>query len=265
MTSPIKWLGSKKYQLEYIIPKLIDELKDKKVYQEPFVGGGSVIIELLKRAGNVNVKYKCYDSNEMLIAMYNEIKHDSHGLIKRLQQYLNKNTKEDYYRIRDEYNEKQSVDKFIYLNKTCFRGLYSVNKNNIFNSSFGHEKNPRIFEASNILTLSKLFNDYNVLFIHSDYRDVVYYKHSVIYLDPVYYKTFDKYTHDRFCYNDYLDFLEWLKSNNKISIIHSNSTQFLDIYSMSKNETVEEIEVYNRIKSNDPSQIRRELLFRLRT
>jgi hypothetical protein len=112
------------------------------------------------------------------------------------------------------------------------------------------------------MELNRLFNKYDVTFECKDYRDVIYYKNCVIYLDPPFYKTFDNYTHDRFCYIDYVDFLKWLKTYPTIYLIHSNSYSFTDIYQEDKNEIKEEVEMYNRINSMNPGMIRKELLFR---
>ena len=72
--------------------------------------------------------------------MYNMIKNTPFELIRQLEQYVDKNNEQDYYEIRKEYNKSPSVDKFIYLNKTCFRGLYRVNKRNEFNTAFNKKK-----------------------------------------------------------------------------------------------------------------------------
>ena len=73
----IKWIGSKSWQNEIIIPNILQSLQRKPIYIEPFVGGGSVIIELLKQCylNDINsVSFQCYDINEIIIIMYNEIK-----------------------------------------------------------------------------------------------------------------------------------------------------------------------------------------------
>ena len=121
---------------------------------EPFVGGGSVIIELLKECLKreiTNKTFKCYDINATLIEMFNEIKDEPEELIRKLKVIEHQNSKEDFYRIREEYNLKPSADKFIYLNRMGFRGQYQVNKNNHFNVSFGHHKYPKVFREENFL------------------------------------------------------------------------------------------------------------------
>src|SRR5215469_5467475 len=146
MTAPIKYCGGKTAQLKTITPFIFDSFKTHKLYIEPFVGGGSVIIDLLKQCeaqsaepsakkNNIDkLKFHCYDLNEIVIRMFNEIKNNPTNLIERLDE-INKRT--DYYNIRDEYNQNQTVEKFIYLNKRCFRGLYRVNLKGEFNASKG--------------------------------------------------------------------------------------------------------------------------------
>ena len=83
----IKWVGGKKEQLKFIIPHILENLKKVTTYVEPFVGGGSVIIELLKECLKreiTNKTFKCYDINATLIEMFNEIKNEPEELIRKL-------------------------------------------------------------------------------------------------------------------------------------------------------------------------------------
>ena len=108
----IKWIGSKSLQTKIIIPKIIEKLKCKKVYVEPFVGGGSIIIELLKQCYLNKLKditFTCSDINPILIDMYNMIKNTPFELIRKLEQYVDKNNEQDYYEIRKEFNSNPSV------------------------------------------------------------------------------------------------------------------------------------------------------------
>ena len=175
MVPCVKWIGGKNDQLQFLIPRILENFHKVTTYIEPFVGGGSVIIELLKKcfANNIhNIVFKCYDINETLIKMFNEIKDEPEELIRKLKIIEHQNSKEDFYRIRDEYNANPTADKFIYLNRMGFRGLYQVNKNNQFNGSFGHHKYPKVFREENIRALSKLFNMFDVTFEVADYCDI---------------------------------------------------------------------------------------------
>jgi DNA adenine methylase len=216
-----------------------------------------VIIELLKY-GDVDVKYRCYDRNDMLIELFNEIKYDPEGLIDKMKPYEKMKSEEDFYRVRNEFNKNRSADKFLYLNKTCFRGMYRVNKKNEFNSSFNKVKNPAIYCKKNIIGLSELFNTFDVTFEVSDYRDVDY-ENCVAYLDPPYYDTQNGYSSEGFSHREYVKFLNLLQTDHTVKIIHSNSAAFRNIYE--SDENILEIEMHNRMNSKNPGQKRIELLF----
>jgi DNA adenine methylase len=214
---PIKWLGNKSQQAHAIIPKILSNLKRKHasmraqrpLYIEPFVGSGAIIIELLKH-GRKDVTYKCFDINEMIISMFNEIKYDPINLINKLKLLEKKTQKEEYYRIREEYNKNPCTDKFIYLNKTCFRGLYRVNQKTEFNASYGNYSNPIIYCENNILSLHELFNKFNVSFEVADYRDIEIPDNSTIYMDPPYYTNFNEYF-TSFSHSDYIQILNSIR------------------------------------------------------
>ena len=148
-----------------------------------------------------------------------------------------------------------------------------MNKKNEFNVAYGHYKNPVIFDEENILSLSQLFNSFDVHFHVCDYVNVVrnyivdYSEprssdtmcRSVIYLDPPYFNSFDKYSKHDFCYKNYINVLKYLHQFENLSIIHSNSVFFSEIYE--SNENIEEIRLYDRINSKNPGKIRIELLY----
>ena len=97
--SPIKWIGGKRLQLQYIIPKILARLKCSNHYIEPFVGGGSVIIELLNQCSINNIKHNsffCSDVNPILIAMFNETMNEPYQLIQKLKQYDNMKDETNY-------------------------------------------------------------------------------------------------------------------------------------------------------------------------
>jgi DNA adenine methylase len=252
---PIKWVGGKCKVVQHIVPYIIRELKN--TYVEPFLGGGSIMIELLKR-GFKNMKYRCYDINPMIIEMFNMIKHDPNTLIEELKKYTDKNTREDFYKIREEYNKNPTAPVFIYLNKTCFRGLYSVTLKNKFNGGYGQNMNPKICCEENILSLHKLFNNFDITFEVSDYRDISY-ENCLVYNDPPYYGSFNKYAPIRFSHDDYIHFLHNLRQNPTVKVIHSNSATFRDVYS--SDENIHEIKYYNRINRTNPGSERTELLY----
>jgi site-specific DNA-adenine methylase len=136
--------------------------------------------------------------------------------------------------------------------------MYRVNKNNHFNVSYNYAKNPPIYCEKNILALHELFNSVDITFEVRDYKDVEYCDNSVIYMDAPYYGTFDEYT-STFCHKEYVNFLHNLRRNPTVKLFHSNSNAFRYVYKT--DETIEEIKLYNRINSKNPSSTRTELLY----
>ena len=198
----VKWAGGKNKlipQMEQYYPK---ELKENKidVYIEPFVGGGAILIDILKKY-NIKKAY-AFDINKNLINCYNIIKDKVESLVLELkkleEEYLkldDENRKEYYYDIRKKYNsinienENEALEKttyFIFLNKTCFNGLYRENRRGQFNVPIGKYKNPTICDEKNLIELSKLIK--NVTFINGDYRESYKYieENTFIYFDPPY-------------------------------------------------------------------------------
>lgn len=132
----VKWLGGKHKLLHRIIPKIV--LQDAR-FIEPFVGGGSVFLSLQPRKLHIN------DINPYLINMYKVIKEFPEELILDLKTHL---ITSEYYQIRTEQifdtNKIREASKFIFLNKTGFRGVYRENNQGKFNVPFGNYKNPLI-------------------------------------------------------------------------------------------------------------------------
>lgn len=198
----VKWAGGK----GSLIPQLNNfypyELKNGIIerYIEPFIGGGAVLIDILQKY-NIQEVY-AFDINIDLINSYNVIKNNVEELIANLKQmekeYLvlgQEERKAYFYNIRNEYNDyeleedEQNVQRatqFIYLNRTCFNGLYRVNKNGKFNVPVGSYKNPTICDEENLKQLSQLIQ--NVQFQYGDYSRSMEYvtENTFIYFDPPY-------------------------------------------------------------------------------
>lgn len=198
----VKWAGGK----GSLIPQLNNfypyELKNGIIerYIEPFVGGGAVLIDILQKY-DIQEVY-AFDINIDLINSYNVIKNDVEELIINLKQmetqYLQleqEERKNYFYNIRDEYNNyeleenEQNIQRaaqFIYLNRTCFNGLYRVNKNGKFNVPVGSYKNPTICDEENLRQLSQLIQ--NVQFQYGDYSRSMEYvtENTFVYFDPPY-------------------------------------------------------------------------------
>ena len=182
----VKWAGGKRQLLDEITPLLPRRIS---TYCEPFLGGGAVLFSIQPSKAIVN------DLNGDLIAAYETIRDDLEALIEDLRKH--ENTSEYFYALRDLDRDKevyQSMSKverassLLYLNKTCFNGLFRVNSLGEFNSPFGHYKNPNIVNEPVLRAVSKYFNGGNILFYSEDFADTLarVQKGGFVYLDPPY-------------------------------------------------------------------------------
>lgn len=242
----VKWAGGKGRLLSQLNRYYPLQLQNGEIdcYIEPFVGGGAVLIDILQ---NYKVKEAyAFDINIDLINSYNIIKNNVNELIEKLQkieeEYLKletENRKEYFYEVRKKYNsnklkEKEiSIEKatqFIFLNRTCFNGLYRVNKNGDFNVPMGNYKNPTICDKENLKELSKLIK--NVKFEYGDYKKSKKYvkQNTFIYFDPPYRplnitSAFTSYTKEDFTEENQKELAVYYKelSDKKIKVMLSNS------------------------------------------
>ena len=188
----IKWVGGKRGLLEQILPLLPKNFKD---YHEPFLGGGALFFELYSKGLLKDKNIYLSDINAELINAYSVVKNSPYELIDSLKEYKAKHSKEFYYQIReldrlDNYNTLSNLEKatrFIYLNKTCFNGLYRVNKKGYFNTPIGSYKNPNIADEDTLLNASKALQ--NATINVQPFEDVLNYakKDDLVYFDPPYY------------------------------------------------------------------------------
>ena len=182
----VKWVGGKRQLLDEITPLLPKRITS---YCEPFLGGGAVLFSLQPSKAIIN------DINEDLMLVYEVIRDDVEGLIKSLEQY--ENTSEYFYKIRDIDRDKDfyysmskvaRASRLIYLNKTCFNGLFRVNSSGEFNSPFGHYKNPNIVNEPVLRAVNKYFNANKIQIYNEDFEVTLkrVNKGGFVYLDPPY-------------------------------------------------------------------------------
>lgn len=186
----LKWAGGKRQLLPEIkkhLPRNVTEY----TYYEPFAGAGAVLFALLPEKAVIN------DCNDQLIMTYICIKKEVEDLITLLREYQRKNTKEFYYRLRNldkdtqSFNQLADVEKaarFIFLNKTCYNGLYRVNSRGLFNVPYGTYKNPPICEDRVLRRISAYLNNRDISITNCDFEDALAYAggRSFIYFDPPY-------------------------------------------------------------------------------
>ena len=190
--SPIlKWAGGKRQLLSDIIPLVP---LDFDTYYEPFVGAGAVLLELQPPKAIVN------DANTELIIVYEVIRDNPCELVDLLREHEAKHNKEYYYQTRDLDRDGEtfaSLDKIvkaartIYLNRTCFNGLYRVNKKGYFNTPMGKNSSIQIVNESGIQKISLYLNSANVTFLNSDYHCAIETVSAgdFVFLDPPYFPT----------------------------------------------------------------------------
>ena len=247
----LKWAGGKTQLLEQFEKYFPEELIKGKIkyYIEPFLGSGAVYFFVIQK---YNIK-KAYlaDINEELVLTYNVVKNDVQTLIKEL-----KNLKEKYnlakdkerenifYLIRKEFNEKKKRINFnkynknwieraaeiIFLNKTCFNGLFRLNKMGEFNVPFGRYRNPKILDTENLIRVSKVLENTEIL--RMDFAEIKKYikEKTFIYLDPPYRPisktaSFTSYSRYEFSDKEQIRLAELYRElgNNSNKIMLSNS------------------------------------------
>jgi DNA adenine methylase len=197
----LKWAGGKGQLLSQLSEHLPERIsREPFTYIEPFVGGGAMLFYMLQHFGNIK-KAVINDINEDLILTYRTVKDDVEALISKLAKI-----EEDYfaiveqdkrsqlfYEIREQYNQHdgnaiERVSQLIFLNKTCFNGLFRVNKRGQFNVPFGKYANPTICNAEVLRADSQLLQSAQVEICQGDYAQIL--RHidglTFVYLDPPY-------------------------------------------------------------------------------
>ncbi|WP_457639531.1 DNA adenine methylase [Persephonella sp.] len=211
----VKWAGGKR-QIAHILIENMPTHYNK--YIEPFIGGGALFFELLPEKAIIN------DINKELINAYIVIKNSPEELIKSLKKH--KNEKEYYYKIRaldpEKLNPIERASRFIFLNKTCFNGLYRENSKGQFNVPFGRYKKPKILDEENIKAVSNFLNSIELQIFNTDYREVIKLakRGDLVYLDPPYHPSsqtanFTKYTKYDFSEKDQIELAENFKQLDK--------------------------------------------------
>ena len=182
----VKWVGGKRQLLPQILPLIP---KRMSAYCEPFLGGGAVLFALQPRRALVN------DLNQDLITVYRVIKENADALIEHLSRH--ENTPEYFYRIRDLDRDREAyaalsdvekASRLLYLNKTCYNGLFRVNASGAFNSPYGHYRRPNIVNEQTIRGVSRYFNSCDITFFSEDFAAVLdrVPRGGFVYLDPPY-------------------------------------------------------------------------------
>jgi DNA adenine methylase len=257
----LKWAGGKTQligEIEKNLPKAI--IANTFTYLEPFVGSGAVLFWMLNNFPKLEKAVIC-DINEDLVNTYKVIASNPKELISVLYQFQREyhllDTKEDekkqyYYEKRVTYNLRQTNKStqaalFIFLNRTCFNGLYRVNRQNEYNVPMGTYKMPTICDEANLLAVSEVLQKVEI--IHGDYEKSLAYvgDKSLFYFDPPYKplsntSSFNSYAKDVFDDTEQIrlrDFCKtldilghsWILSNSDVRAEDMNDSFFDEIFS----------------------------------
>lgn len=183
----LKWVGGKRQLLNDIKPLIPQHIS---TYVEPFVGGGAVFFNLQPKKAIIN------DMNSELMNTYKVIKNKPDELINILKRHNANNSEDYFYNMRamdrsEDYallDDEEKAARIIYLNKTCYNGLYRVNSSGFFNTPYGKYKSPNIINEVLIKAISTYLNKADVKILNKDYKESLkgLRKGSFVYLDPPY-------------------------------------------------------------------------------
>ena len=264
LTSPpkpfVKWAGGKRQ----LIPELTKHLPKKfDTYFEPFLGGGALLFHLLYE--KPNLKCQVSDLNPDLILSYVTIRDKIDDLLKSLKEHSDRyfnDSKSYYYSVRETNpkNQVEKVSRLLFLNKTCFNGLYRVNSKGKFNVPLGRYSNPNIIQEENLRAVNQFLLQNKIIIKCQDFSSTVekVKKGDFVYFDPPYQpvsKTanFTSYTNSNFNFNDLKRLAkvsnQLVKRGVNVLLSNSSSKQVLDLFD-TKDWEIVEIEANRAINSD---------------
>ena len=245
----VKWVGGKRALMSELMAHLPPQF-DPQVnsYYEPFLGGGALFFALQSgqwhKTSSWLIKANLSDTNLPLIITYQVVKQQPQNLITRLKEHQANHSLEYYYQIRnhhDLHSDLEIAARFIYLNKTCYNGLYRVNNQGRFNVPIGRYKDTSaIVQTENILACSQALNVTSL--DHQEFNQIKPKAGDFVYFDPPYHpleqeasaKSFTKYAKLDFTQKDQealRDFAIELHQNGIYVMISNSDTQFIrDLY-----------------------------------
>ena len=287
----IKWVGGKTQIIDTIMENFPKEINN---YHELFLGGGSVLLALLHNINNKNIVVKgtinAYDINETLVSMYKNIQSKPKDIFSAIMKILKvynsiegttvnrkpktlkeaKTSQESYYYwLRQCYNKLTQEEKntplgsayFIFLNKTCFRGVYREGPNG-FNVPFGHYKNPEVISEEHLMTMSTYIK--NVKFSCMKFEDSFTHinESDYIYMDPPYAPenatSFVGYTKEKFSLEQHMLLFETCKKY-KFMMSNANVPLVTDNFKDNKYK-IKTITCKRSINSKNPNAMTKEVI-----
>lgn len=246
----LKWAGGKTQLLDELMPMMP---KKYGRYIEPFFGGGALFFAVRPYNGLIA------DSNPEIVNLYRTVASDVEGIIAQL--LCHQNTEVEFYAIRaQDWTKLSSVEaaaRTIFLNRTCFNGLYRVNKKGQFNVPFGRYKNPKILDVISLRAASHLLQSTTI--ICADYKEVLRENAKsgdFIFLDPPYlpvseYADFKRYTKEQFYEEDHLELAAEVRRLHDLGchVILTNSNHPL-VHEQYKQFSIEVVQTKRYISCN---------------
>lgn len=259
----LKWAGGKRQLLNEICPRMPKEYKQ---YYEPFLGGGALLFHCKPKKATIN------DYNLELVNMYKVIKEQPQELVDLLKKHVEKHSIEHFYevrkqdRIKEFYENLSNIKKAartIYLNKTCYNGLFRISRKGFFNTPIGRYVNPQIVNEKVIYAISFYLNNNEIKLFNVDYKRIlsITSKNDFVYLDPPYYpisktSSFTEYTTLGFNNDEHIVLKNECDKLNergvKFLLSNSNCDFINDLY---KDYIVDVVSVNRFINSNAKKRI----------
>jgi DNA adenine methylase len=231
----VKWVGGKRNLINDLMANLPKDFND---YWEPFVGGGALFFGINEKIINAHLS----DKNLELMIVYQVIKEDVESLIKELRVHARKHDVDYYYKVRARHNLQDPIKiaaRFLYLNKTCYNGLYRVNKKGEFNVPVGRYKNPNIIQEENLLLCNRALQKTTIEY--KEFNSINPKLNDFVYCDPPYHpvngNSFTTYTKYDFIDDDQIKLRDFALSLHekgvKVMLSNSNTKFIRNLY---KNE-----------------------------
>ena len=219
----LKWAGGKRSLINQLSKFFPEEIN---TYYEPFIGGGAVFFNIAHTIKSAQIS----DLNKELIQTYYTVKDDAENLIKVLRTHEKKHSKDYYYQVRKRNETKSEIKRaarLIYMNKTCFNGLYRVNSKGKFNVPLGRYVNPNICDEENLKRVSDVLKKCEIK--NLSFEDIRPKAGSFIYCDPPYHDCFSSYQGGGFTDEHHTRLAHCVKrwSRNCKVMISNSDTKFI--------------------------------------
>lgn len=262
----LKWVGGKTQILDEVLDLFPFEMDN---YHEPFLGGGSVLLAVLSTPSRVLGNVYASDINPALVSLYQNLQTDPDAVIVELRKLMTASHESYYYQVRTQFNSladkstPQASAMFLFLNKTCFRGVYREGPNG-FNVPFGHYKNPCILDEDHLRSVSRLIQ--GVVFRTRSFQEslVDVQAGDFVYLDPPYApdspNSFVSYTASGFSAKDHQTLFKTVRSLPSHFLMSNSDTALVRDAFSGPEYTVDTVLCKRTINSKNPNATANELL-----